>query len=101
MQASDDSAIYDALANPTRRDILAWLKRPSEHFEDQPIPLAMGISATLIVKRAGLAQSSISAHLSVLRKAGLLSSVRLGQYGFYKRDDTTINAFLTRIQNEI
>ena len=101
MLESNDSAIYSALSNQTRRDILTWLKRPAEHFEEQLIPFVLGVCANLIVERAAMAQSSISAHLGILQKAGLLSSVRMGQHVFFKRNDEGIRAFLRRIERQL
>ena len=101
MPKSIDAAIYSALANQTRRDILTWLKQPAEHFREQPIPFVLGVCANLIVERAGMAQSSISAHLSVLQKAGLLSSARMGQHVFFKRNEEGIRTFLKRLEHEL
>lgn len=87
-------AIHKALANPVRREILHWLKDPHEHFAHQEHPLDIGVCAGLIDERTGLSQSTVSAHLATLQRAGLVSSRRVGQWIFYKRDEETIKAFL-------
>jgi DNA-binding transcriptional ArsR family regulator len=95
----DADAIHKALANPTRRDILAWLKNPADYFASQEYPLELGVCAGLIDQQAGLSQSTISAHLATLQRAGLISSRRVGQWVFFKRNETVINQFLAQLNN--
>ncbi len=90
----DVDAIHKALANPVRRQVLAWLKEPRVHFREQDHSLDLGVSAGLIDRRSGLSQSTISAHLATLRKAGLISSRRVGQWNYFRRDEATILAFI-------
>lgn len=90
----DIDAIHKALANPVRRQILAWLKEPEVFFADQQHPLSLGVCAGLIDRRCGLSQSTVSAHLATLQKAGLVVSYRVGQWNYFKRDEATIQAFL-------
>ncbi|SHG99567.1 helix-turn-helix transcriptional regulator [Massilia sp. CF038] len=87
-------AIHKALANPVRRDILNWLKDPHEHFAHQEHSLEIGVCAGLIDARTGLSQSTVSAHLATLQRAGLVCSRRVGQWIFYKRNEEVIKAFL-------
>lgn len=94
----DIDAIHKALANPVRRQILQWLKDPDQHFVEQELPLDMGVCAGLIDRRLGLSQSTVSAHLATLQKAGLVSTKKVGQWSFFKRDEATIQAFLEQLQ---
>lgn len=94
----DIDAIHKALANPVRRQILQWLKDPQQHFVEQELPLDMGVCAGLIDRRLGLSQSTVSAHLATLQKAGLVSTKKVGQWSFFKRDEATIQAFLEQLQ---
>ena len=94
----DIDAIHKALANPVRRQILQWLKDPDQHFLEQELPLEMGVCAGLIDRRLGLSQSTVSAHLATLQKAGLVSTKKVGQWSFFKRDEATIQAFLEQLQ---
>jgi DNA-binding transcriptional ArsR family regulator len=87
-------AIHKALANPVRRDILNWLKDPHVHFAHQQHSLELGVCAGLIDARTGLSQSTVSAHLATLQRAGLVASQRVGQWIYYKRNEDTIQAFL-------
>lgn len=90
----DIDAIHKALANPVRRQILLWLKEPERHFTEQCHPLHVGVCASLIDQHTGLSQSTVSAHLATLHKAGLLTTTKVGQWTFFKRDEATILAFL-------
>ena len=93
----DIDVIHKALANPVRRQILCWLKDPEANFAQQEHPLAIGVCAGLIDARTGLSQSTVSAHLATLQRAGLITSRRVGQWIFYKRNEETIQAFLAHI----
>lgn len=90
----DIDAIHKALANPVRRQIIEWLKTPEQYFAHQAHPLALGVCAGLIDERTGLSQSTVSAHLAVLQRAGLVSAHREGQWIFFKRNEATIKTFL-------
>jgi DNA-binding transcriptional ArsR family regulator len=93
----DIDAIHKALANPVRRQILAWLKQPEAFFSEQAHPLSRGVCAGLIDQRTGLSQSTVSAHLSTLQKAGLITVQRVGLWNFFKRNEDVIQGFLDHI----
>lgn len=90
-------AIHKALANPVRRDILQWLKEPHQYFSHQVHNLDAGVCAGLIDARTGLSQSTVSAHLAALQRANLVTSQRVGQWIFYKRNEETIKTFLAHM----
>ncbi|MDW9573315.1 metalloregulator ArsR/SmtB family transcription factor [Sinorhizobium meliloti] len=92
----DRDEILKALAHPTRMEILTWLKEPQAHFSGQEHPLDMGVCAGQF-ERCGLSQSTVSSHLAVLQRAGLVTTRRVGQWVFYRRDEETIAAFLKTI----
>ncbi|HSC84042.1 MAG TPA: helix-turn-helix transcriptional regulator [Pseudomonas sp.] len=89
----DIDEIIKALAHPFRREILQWLKEPEKHFADQEHPLELGVCAGKF-ERCGLSQSSVSAHLATLQRAGLISCRKIGQWSFFSRNEETIQAFL-------
>jgi ArsR family transcriptional regulator len=93
--------IHKALANPVRRQILEWLKDPELHFAQQEHPLELGVCAGLLDARTGLSQSTVSAHLATLQKAGLVSARKVGQWIFYKRNEETIQAFLAHLNDRL
>lgn len=93
--------IIKAIANPLRRDILRWLKEPQRHFPDQFHSLENGVCAGQIDQRAGLSQSTVSAHLATLQRAGLITSQKVGQWHFFKRNEPAIQAFIQRISQQL
>ena len=94
-------AIHKALANPMRRQILAWLKTPEAYFSEQVYPLDLGVCAGLIDKQTGLSQSTVSAHLATLQRAELIVARRVGQWVFFKRNDALIDAFLLHMRSDL
>ena len=99
--AMDIDTIIKALAHPVRRDILDWLKEPELNFAEQDHPLEIGVCAGKIDQRTGLSQSTVSAHLATLQRAGLISSKKVGQWNFFKRNEETIQAFLNHISQAL
>lgn len=81
-----------ALANERRRQILAWLKDPREHFPPQVDGdlVRDGVCGVLIAQKLGVSQPTVSEHLKVLAHAGLVRSKRIKQWTFYRRDEARI-----------
>jgi DNA-binding transcriptional ArsR family regulator len=81
-----------ALANERRLQILEWLKDPRAHFPPQTDGdlVKDGVCGILIAEKLGVSQPTASEHLKVLSQAGLLTSKRIKQWIFYKRDETRI-----------
>ncbi|MDE1993397.1 MAG: helix-turn-helix transcriptional regulator [Rhizobiaceae bacterium] len=92
--------ILKALSSPVRMKMLTWLKTPEKYFEAQQHPLAMGICANEF-EQCGLSQSTVSAHLATLQRAGLITAQRVGQWVFYKRDEQVIAEFLACLREEL
>ncbi|HTD06688.1 metalloregulator ArsR/SmtB family transcription factor [Undibacterium sp.] len=97
----DIDEIIKALANPVRREILTWLKDPQGNFPHQEHPLDLGVCAGQIDQRSGLSQSTISSHLAVLQRVGLISSRRVGQWAFFRRNEEAIQAFLDEMNRQL
>ena len=93
----DTNLIHKALANPLRRDILAWLKVPADTFPQGHVDLGRGVPAFAIQARCGLSQSTVSVHLAVLVEARLVVSTRMGQLMFLARNEEVIRAFAEQI----
>lgn len=96
----DKDEILKALAHPKRLEMLGWMKEPEVHFSEQHHPLDMGVCASQF-ERCGLSQSTVSAHLSTLQRADLVTTKRVGQWIFYKRNEETIQAFLKDIGTKL
>ena len=97
----DLDEIIKALAHPVRREILHLLKNPEIEFSDQHHSTEHGVCAGQIDQRCGLSQSTVSAHLATLQRAGLISSQKVGQWHFFKRNEETIQAFLERLSQTL
>lgn len=82
-----------ALANPTRLQIMEWLRDPEVEFADyDPIAdrVEVGICASHIQDRTGLSQSTISSYMGTLERAGLVTSTRIGKWTHYKRNEVLL-----------
>ncbi|WP_086819986.1 helix-turn-helix transcriptional regulator [Allokutzneria sp. NRRL B-24872] len=82
-----------ALSNPMRLQLLLWLREPTLHFSAERAiadPVEVGICVTHIREKANLAQSTVSAYMAELERAGLVKSTRVGKWTHYKRDETRI-----------
>jgi DNA-binding transcriptional ArsR family regulator len=93
----DTNLIHKALANPLRRDILAWLKAPAKAFAQGYVDVGHGVPVQAIHARSGLSQSTVSAHVAVLLEARLLASTRVGQWVFLSRNEDVIRTFAEQI----
>lgn len=83
--------VCKALANPTRLQIMGWLRNPAEHFAPQADPMdEVGVCVKQIQEKAGISQSTASQFMSVLQRAGLVESARIGQWTYYRRNDARI-----------
>lgn len=91
MNDSDQSLdrTLHALADPTRRKILQALKERGGCSLGKDV----GLCASDIELRIPLSQPTISHHMEVLRKAGLVEATKLGQWMWYRRNEVALRAF--------
>lgn len=80
------NTIFKALNDPTRREILEILKDKD-------------LTAGEIADRFSISKPSISHHLDLLRQAGLVVSVKEGQFIFYSLNTTVMDEMLKWIIN--
>ncbi len=73
--------LFKALNDPTRRQILDLLR-------------AGDLNAGEIAERFAMSKPSISHHLDLLRQAGLVESVRQGQFITYSLNTTVLDELL-------
>lgn len=90
--------VYKALSNPTRVQILQWLKEPSKYF---PEVYPDGVCVSDIQKKVQLSQSTVSQYLSTLQDVGLIESTRKGQWTYYKRNEVQIKEIKRCIMDHI
>jgi DNA-binding transcriptional ArsR family regulator len=93
LSPADIDEILKALAHAQRRQILVWLKTPQEAFPTHQHPFDAGVCAGKIHEKSGLSASTMSAHLAVLQRTGLVSTQKIGQWIYYSRNEAVIDAF--------
>jgi len=76
--------IYKALAEVNRRKIIYWLG-------------ISDLNVSQIVKKLNLTQATVSNHLSILRKSGLVKFEVKGKERIYKLNNETINQFVKEL----
>jgi DNA-binding transcriptional ArsR family regulator len=84
--------VFRALANERRLRILHWLRDPRAHFPAQVDGdlVEDGVCGVSIADKLGISQPTLSEHMRVLVGAGLVTSKRVKQWTFYKRDENRI-----------
>ena len=82
----DLNSLYKALNDPTRREILELLKEKD-------------LTAGEIADQFSISKPSISHHLDLLRQAGLVVSVKEGQFVYYSLNTTVMDEMLKWIIN--
>ena len=105
---SSTEAILDralnAIADPTRRRILQALKQ-GEAAAKSPGHKAEGMGQCLcagdIEKRVSLSQPTISHHMAILTKAGLVEATKKGQWRWYRRNEKAIRRMVKTLRGEL
>jgi len=82
----DLNTLFKALNDTTRREILELLKEKD-------------LTAGEIADQFNISKPSISHHLDLLRQAGLVVSVKEGQYIYYSLNTTVMDEMLKWIIN--
>lgn len=98
----DISLICDALGNETRYQIIKALKNKTietccdriEYYEN-------GVSVGDVVLSTGLAQSTVSQHLKVLKKAGLIYTEKRGLWTCFFLNKETLEALVSGLAKDL
>jgi DNA-binding transcriptional ArsR family regulator len=92
MTTDEQIVVLKALSNETRLKILGWLKEPERHFGPQEVGDFEddGVCVSLIQKKCGLSQSTVSAYMALLTRVRLVKVKRVGQWTYYQRDEPAI-----------
>ncbi|HXI21834.1 MAG TPA: helix-turn-helix domain-containing protein [Gemmatimonadales bacterium] len=99
----DMIAAIRALANERRLQILDWLKDPTRHFPPQVYGDLErdGVCGLLIARKLKVTQPTLSEHMRVLTRAGLVRGKRIKQWVFYRRNEAAIAAAKREFQRRI
>jgi DNA-binding transcriptional ArsR family regulator len=97
----DQLEIFKALSNKSRLQFLQWLRDPELHFPEQDNDFSFGVCVGMIQKKSGLTQSTVSENLTILLRAGLIESTRIGQWTYYKRNEASFKALTELIENDL
>jgi DNA-binding transcriptional ArsR family regulator len=101
--------LLHAIADPTRLRILEALKeRPANatgrmQIKPQPGHEKKGhcLCAGDIEERIRLSQPTVSHHMTILTKAGLVEAVKQGQWRWYRRNQSTVRHLLKALRSKI
>ncbi|HTR68330.1 MAG TPA: metalloregulator ArsR/SmtB family transcription factor [Terriglobales bacterium] len=86
-----------AIADPTRRRILRVLK---ERGAGSPAK-GTGLCASDIEVRISLTQPTISHHMAILSQADLVETKKIGQWVWYRRNETAISEFIRALKKNL
>ncbi|ALE83294.1 ArsR/SmtB family transcription factor [Pseudonocardia sp. HH130629-09] len=96
--------VLKALGNPTRLQIMEWLRTPEASFSEYE-PMAdramAGVCVTHLASKTGLSQSTISTYMTTLERVGLVRSTRVGKWTHYRRADAGVEELLARLKDHI
>ncbi len=100
-ETSLDRALH-AIADPTRRRILLVLKEGGEGRTPAPRHLhASCLCGGDIEQRIQLSQPTISHHMSILTKAGLVEATKHGQWRWYRRNEKAIRQVVKMLRGKL
>ena len=88
-EEKDFDRMLHAIADPTRRKILQALKERGGCSIEKDV----GLCASDIEQRVQLSQSTISHHMTILKKAELVEAKKLGQWVWYRRNEEALRNF--------
>lgn len=86
-----------AVSDPTRRRILQALKERGANSIGKDV----GLCASDVEQRIQLTQPTISHHMAVLRKAELVEAKKMGQWMWYRRNESTLRDFARTLQKSL
>ena len=86
-----------AIADPTRRRILCALREKGGCSLDKET----GLCAGDIEQRVKLAQPTVSHHMRILEKAGVVDAKREGHWRWYRRNEKLIAEMVLGLQGQL
>ena len=102
-EASLDRALH-AIADPTRRRILQALKdgaAAAKGTAQKAGAFGACLCAGDIETKVSLSQPTISHHMGILTKAGLVEATKKGQWRWYRRNEKAIRAMVKTLKGKL
>jgi ArsR family transcriptional regulator len=95
--------VFNALGNDRRLQILTWLRDPHAHFPPQQDGdlVTDGVCVVNIAAKLAVTAPTATMHLHALARVGLVTSKRVKQWTFYRRNEAAIAALAERIGGEL
>jgi DNA-binding transcriptional ArsR family regulator len=90
-----------AIADPTRRHILRALKQRGASSPNAPLPGKHGLCAGDIEECVRLSQPTISHHMAILTRAGLVDAVKQGQWRWYRRNEKALRQVVKSLRTQL
>jgi DNA-binding transcriptional ArsR family regulator len=103
VEASLDRALH-AIADPTRRRILQALKAGEAEAKaagQKAEANGLCLCAGDIEERVRLSQPTISHHMAVLTKAGLVEATKKGQWRWYRRNEKALRQVVKTLRGKL
>jgi DNA-binding transcriptional ArsR family regulator len=102
-EESLDRALH-AIADPTRRRILLALKTGAAEIRatgQRSSAPGVRLCAGDIEERVQLSQPTISHHMAILTKAGLVEATKKGQWRWYRRNEKAIRTVVKTLRGKL
>jgi ArsR family transcriptional regulator len=102
-EESLDRALH-AIADPTRRRILLALKTGEAKIRatgERSAANGVRLCAGDIEERVQLSQPTISHHMAILTKAGLVEATKKGQWRWYRRNEKAIRTVVKTLRGKL
>lgn len=101
---SDDATlgrVLHAIADPTRRRILLALKEGAAGAKAKDSGMGTCLCGGDIEERVRLSQPTISHHMAILTKAGLVEMTKRGQWRWYRRNDKALRQLVKTLKGKL
>jgi len=98
--SSLDRALH-AIADPTRRRILLTLKQSGTDARSAGKKQSACLCGGDIEERIHLSQPTISHHMAILTRAGLVDATKQGQWRWYRRNEKAIRQVVKSLRGKL
>ena len=97
LREAETDRMLRALSDPVRRRILRGLAQRDTKSPGQPRKMCGGD----VERHVGLSQPTVSHHMAVLRRAGLVEAHKVGQSVWYQRNERALQQLARTVRNDL